>query len=106
MRVTVGASEKVVIGRSNPSPQSARCDPSDAIVEFAFVVLKLPKVKSGRYLYPFISCTACAEKPSFAGSNSDAGSRYSPNFVMLARRSTRSFDERVDVNPALSPVFV
>ena len=97
MRVTVGASEKVVIGRSNPSPQSARCDPSDAIVEPEFVVLKLPMVKSGRYLYPFISCSACEENPSVAGSNSAAGSRYSPNLVMLARRSNSSLDDIVHV---------
>src|SRR5436190_10936636 len=97
MRVSVGASESVVIGRSKPSPQSARCDPSDAIVEPELVVLKLPNVNSGRYLYPFISCTACEENPSVAGSNSAAGSRYSPNLVMLDRRSNSSFEEMVHV---------
>ena len=47
--VSVGATENVSIGRLKPSPQSERCEPSDAIVELEFVVLKLPNVKSGRY---------------------------------------------------------
>ena len=42
----------VTIGRSNPSPQSERCVPSDAIVEFWFVVLKLPNVIIGRIEWP------------------------------------------------------
>ena len=46
--VRVGVTDTVSIGRLKPLPQSDRRDPSDAIVEFSLVVLKLPNVKSGR----------------------------------------------------------
>src|SRR3954466_2811013 len=76
--VIVGVAETVSIGRLKPLPQSERRDPSEAIVEFSLVVLKLPNVKSGRYLKSPITCSAAAENPSDAGSNACAGSRLSP----------------------------
>ena len=41
MRVSVGENDVVDIGRLKPAFQSERCDPSVAIVEFWFVVLKV-----------------------------------------------------------------
>src|SRR6185503_99444 len=78
-QLAVGVSEMLVKGRLNPSPKSARCEPREAMREFAFVELKPPKVMNGRYLYPFINCTTAGEKPRAAGSISPAGSRHSPN---------------------------
>src|SRR5438477_5187057 len=91
IRVSVGATDKVTIGRSKPSPQSDRCDPSDAMVEFEFVVLNDPNVKSGRYWNPPINWSAVDEKPSVAGSNVCAGSRYSPKREKLTLVSNSVF---------------
>src|SRR5690349_1811893 len=96
----------VVIGRLKPSPQSERWVPSDAIVEFAFVELNVPIVMNGRMLCPCINCSAVGENFSAAGSKSDAGSRYSPKRVTLARRSNTEVFESTEVQPPEKPVLL
>ena len=55
---------------------------------------------------PSISCSAVGENPSDAGSKSDAGSRYSPKRVKLARRSNTDVFESTEVQPPVKPVLL
>jgi len=96
----------VNIGRLKPSPQSARCEPSDAIVELALVVLKLPNVISGRMSWPCIRFSAVCVNASWLLSNVAAGSRYSPKLVALMRMSTTVLAERTVVKPPVTPVLL
>src|SRR4051812_3369126 len=95
--VIVGAAETVSMGRLKALPQSERRDPSEAIVVFSLVVMKLPRVKSGRGVKPPITCSAVAENPSDAGSTACAGSRLSPNRDQLVRTSSSTRGDSADV---------